>query len=404
MDPVRNLRDLPRHLNAAGASAAVVAWLWSLSPLLITLTAARQANLSPAATVSWIACIHLVGGVLSVVLSLCYRQPVVGAFTIPGAVLVGTALTHLPFDQVVGTYWLVGVAVIMIGATGIVRAVTARLPLPVMMGMVAGVLLPFVLAFVRAVQQAPVLCGLTAAAFFVVGAVPGLRRVPPVLAALVVGLGAATALGHADWTAMTLTVAAPQLVIPAFSLQASLELVVPLVVMVVAAQNMQGFAALIAAGYQPQVSALTTIAGVGSLISALGGGHPASIAGPSTAIVAGAASGPRESRYAASVLLGLLWVVTGLLAPSATAITRVLPRGLLDTLGGLALLVPMSQFLHQAFAGRERVAALIAFLVTTSGIVLFRVAAPFWALVAGMAVATATSSTPAATLERNDSD
>jgi benzoate membrane transport protein len=387
----RSVRDLPQHISAAGVSTAVVAWLWSLSPFLITLSVARQANLPPALTVSWIASIHLVGGALSILLSLRYRQPIVGAFTIPGAVLVGTALTHLPFEQVVGTYWIVGAVVVARGATGALSTITARLPLPVMMGMVAGVLLPFVLALVRALQQAPLLCGVTVAAFFGVGVAPALRRIPPVLAALVAGLGAAVALGRADWTAMTLAVARPQLVTPAFSAPAALELVVPLVVMVVAVQNMQGFAALIGAGYQPPVTPLTTVAGIGSLVSALAGGHPACIAGPSTAIIAGPASGPRDGRYAASVVLGLLWMGTGLLAPAATAITQALPRELLDTLGALALLGPLAQFFHQAFAGRYRLAALVAFLVTTSGLVVFRIAAPFWALVAGGAVAIVTA-------------
>jgi benzoate membrane transport protein len=368
----------------------VVAWLWTLSPLLITLTAARQANLPDAAAVSWIASIHVVGGVLSVTLSLWYRQPIVGAFTIPGAVLVGTALMHLPFEQVVGTYWIVGAIVVALGASGLVGGITARLPLPVMMGMVAGVLFPFVQELVRAVQRAPVLCGLTVAAFFAALAVPPLRRVPPVLAALLVGLGGAAVFGLADWTVLTITIARPHLVTPVFSAQAALELVVPLVVMVVAAQNMQGFAALIAAGYAPRVTPLTTVAGIGSLVSALGGGHPASIAGPSTAIVAGPASGPREDRYAASVMLGVLWIATGLLAPSATAITRALPRELVATFGGLALLGPMAGFFRQAFSDHHRLAALAAFLVTTSGLVLFRIAAPFWALVVGVVVAAAT--------------
>jgi benzoate membrane transport protein len=379
-----------RHLTPGGLATAIVAWLWSLSPLLITLTAARQADLPAAITVSWIASIYVVGGAISVALSLLYRQPIVGAFTIPGAVLVGAALVHLPFAQVVGTYWMAGVVVAALGATGVVGAITARLPLPVMMAMVAGVLLPFVLAVVRGLQQAPAMGGLTVAAFFAVGAVPRLRRVPPVLAALVVGLAAATVLDRTDWSAMTLAVARPLFVAPAFSARASLELVVPLVVMVVAAQNMQGFAALIGAGYRPPVTALTTIVGVGSLVSALGGGHPACIAGPSTAIVAGPASGPPAGRYAVSVALGVLWIATGLLAPAAEALTRALPRELLDTLGGLALLGPMGAFFQQAFAGRHRLAALVAFLVTTSGLVVFRIAAPFWGLVAGVAVAAVT--------------
>ncbi|MDR7554102.1 MAG: benzoate/H(+) symporter BenE family transporter [Armatimonadota bacterium] len=380
----RNLGDLPRALAPGGVASAVVAWLWSLSPLLITLAAAQQAGLSEARAISWIATVQITGGALSIVLSLRYRQPIVGAFTIPGVVLVGTALRHLPFEEVVGTYWLAGAVLVLLGVSGLVERVTARLPLPIMMGMVAGVLLPFVGAIVRGVQQAPAVGGLTVAAFFAAWVVPGLRRLPPVLVALVTGLVSATVLGQADWGALTVAIGQPQAVVPAFSVAAAAELVVPLVLMVVGVQNVQGIAALTASGYRPPVSSLTTASGVGSLASALFGAHSACIAGPSTAIVAGPASGPLDRRYAVSVLLGVLWIATGLLAPAVTAVTRLVPRALVDVLGGLALLGPMAQFFQQAFGGRFLVGALVAFLVATSGLVVLRIAAPFWALVAGM--------------------
>lgn len=386
---LRNLRDLPGSLTAGGLASAAVASLWNISPLLITLSAARQANLPDAAAVSWILSVSVVGGLLSIVLSLRYRLPIVGAYTIPGVVLVGTALSHLPLDQVVGTYWISGTAVLLLGATGLVGRATARLPMPVMMGMVAGVLLPFVLAIVKALQQAPVVCGVTVAAFFITSALPGLRRIPPVLAALVAALAAVTLLGQADWSAVTVRLARPQIITPAFSPAAMLELVLPLVLMVIAVQNVQGFAALWAAGYRPPVTGLTVAVGVGSVVSAVAGGHSACLAGPSTAIVSGPASGPPQARYAASVVLGLMWIATGLLAPAATSITRVVPRALVDVLAGLALLPPMTQFLQQAFGSRFRLGALAAFLVTISGLVLFRIAAPFWALVAGTAVSLA---------------
>jgi benzoate membrane transport protein len=386
---LRNLRDLPGALTAGGLASAAVAGLWNISPMLITLSAARQANLPDAAAVSWLLSVSVVGGLLSIILSLRYRLPIVGAYTIPGVALVGAALSHLPFDQVVGTYWIAGAAVLLLGATGLIDRVTGRLPMPVMMGMVAGVLFPFVLAIVRGLQQAPVPCGVTVAAFFATAAAPGLRRIPPVLTALVAGVSMVTALGQADWSALTLRLARPQIVAPAFSPAAALELVIPLVLMVIAVQNVQGLAALWAAGYRPPVRGLTVAVGLGSLVSAVAGGHSACIAGPSTAIVSGPAAGPPPRRDAASVVLGLVWIATGLVAPAATSITRVVPRPLVDVLAGLALLPPMAQFFRHAFGGRFPLGALAAFLVTTSGLVLFRIAAPFWGLVAGAAVSLA---------------
>jgi len=384
LDALRTLRDFPRYLTAGGLANAGVAWLWNASPLLITLAVARQGNLPEAAVVSWLSAAHVVGGVLSITLGLYYRQPIVGAYTIPGVVLVGGALTHLPFEQIVGAYWFVGILIVLLGATGLVRRVIAQLPFPIMMGMVAGVLLPFALAVIRGLQQAPVLSSLPIVAFAMVTVVPGLRRIPPVLAALIAGLLGATWLGQADWAALSVELARPQFVTPSFSAAAAAELVIPLVLMVVAVQNVQGYAALRAAGYEPPLSGLTVAAGIGTLVSALAGSPPASIAGPSTAIVSAPSSGPSENRHTASMVLGVLWIVTGLLAPAAAALTRIVPRALVDVLAGLALLPALAQFFHQAFGGRFRFGALTAFLVTVSGLVLFRVSAPFWALVAGM--------------------
>jgi len=42
-----------------------------------------------------------VGGITSWILSLRYRQPLTAAITIPGMILVGTALNHVTFPEVI---------------------------------------------------------------------------------------------------------------------------------------------------------------------------------------------------------------------------------------------------------------------------------------------------------------
>ncbi len=381
----QNLRDLRGYLKAAVFANATVAWLWGASgPLLITLAAARQGNLPHAYVVSWVFAIYVVGGTMSVLLSLMYRQPIVGAFTIPAVVLVGAALGHLPFRQAVAAYWLAGALIALLGATGVIRSVLNRIPLPIMMGMVAGVLIPFAVAIIRGLQQAPLLCSIPVAAFLAVSMAPALRKIPPVLASIVAGIVGASVLHQANWAGFSFALARPLWIAPEFTGTAVAELVIPLVLIVVAAQNIQGFAALAAAGYQPPLTALTVATGAGTLASAGLGGVPACIAGPSTAIVAARSSGAIEGRYAASIVLGVLWIVTGLLAPAAAAITGIVPKALVDVLGGLALLGALAQFFTQAFGAAFRFGALVAFLVTISGVTLSNIAAPFWALVAGV--------------------
>ena len=43
-------------------------------------------------------------GLISLAFCIAYRQPLVFFWTIPGTVLVGQALDHLSFAQVIGAY------------------------------------------------------------------------------------------------------------------------------------------------------------------------------------------------------------------------------------------------------------------------------------------------------------
>ena len=62
---------------------------------------------------------------------------------------------------------------------------------------------------------------------------------------------------------MIVALAKPVFVTPAFSLQAMIELVVPLAITVLVVQNAQGFAILQAAGHKPPANAVTMACGVG---------------------------------------------------------------------------------------------------------------------------------------------
>ncbi len=384
-----SLRDLPRHIHGATAGNALIAWLFGVTgPLLIVLNSARLGNLPPATTVAWIFAIYFFTGIGSIVLSLYYRQPVALAYTIPGAVLVGTALGHLTFPEVVGAYLLTGLLVTVLGVTGVVKRVMAWLPTPIMMGMVAGVLMPFGVNAVKSLVQAPVLAGGTFAAFLAVSMFPPLaKKVPPVLVALVTGIILATWQGAAQWDQVTFALATPQLFAPQWSLSAALELVIPLAITVVVVQNGQGLAILQSMGFSGPTNALTVATGGLSILQAFFGGVSACIAGPMTAAIAGPTSGVREGRYATGVILGVAWLIFGLLAPVAATVAGVLPVALINLLGGLALLSALAAAFAEAFGQTLRLSALLSFLVTISGVTVLRIGAPFWGVVVGAAAA-----------------
>ena len=133
---------------------AIVAFLFSASaPVAIILTASQQGALSEADIASWLFGCYFINGAISLAFCLIYRQPLVFLWTIPGTVLVGQALDHLSFAQVIGAYCATGVLMLILGLSGWIRKCMSRLPMPIVMAMVAGVFLQFGLNLIFAIRD-----------------------------------------------------------------------------------------------------------------------------------------------------------------------------------------------------------------------------------------------------------
>jgi benzoate membrane transport protein len=374
--------ESPRQLVAN----AVIAWLFAITgPLAILLAVASKAQLSQQDIASWIFGSYAMGGLLSIAMSYLCRQPVGMAWTIPGALLVAPALEHLSFPEVAGAYMAAGLMITLLGVTGWVRKLMVCLPMPIVLGMVSGVFLPFGLKIVTGFQDSFWIASAVVGAYFLAGAVPAVGRVvPPVLAALLAGIAAVIVDGVGVSTGViSFALAQPRLVLPVFSIQALLELALPLVVTVVGIHNPQGIAVLAAAKYEPPVSTLTAACGIGSLLAACVGAVPACITGPSNAIMC--ASGRMDQRYRAGMLYGLLMLLFGLAAPMALDLGLRLPAAFVGVLGGLAIVRVLQGWMSTAFGSEMSFGALTAFLVTLSGVGILHIGAPFWGLVFGVA-------------------
>src|SRR5262249_60056623 len=139
-----DLRHLLGGLGGIYLANAVVAFLFSASaPVAVILTVSQQGGLAEADIASWLFACYFVNGLISLFFCLAYRQPLVFFWTIPGSVLVGQALGHLSFAQVIGTYIATGVLLLILGLSGWVRKGMSALPMPIVMAMVAGVFLQF---------------------------------------------------------------------------------------------------------------------------------------------------------------------------------------------------------------------------------------------------------------------
>ncbi|MDP6174862.1 MAG: benzoate/H(+) symporter BenE family transporter, partial [Rhodospirillales bacterium] len=314
------------------------------------------------------------------------RQPLVLFWTIPGIVLLGPALEHMSLAEAVGAYYGTGILMIVLGLSGWVRRVMESFPMPIVMAMVAGVFLQFGLGLVTAFDDGPWIAAPMTLTFLLVTALPALsNRLQPLIAALLVGIGAIFVLGaYAPDTELTASLAQPHFITPAFSWAAMVELVVPLAITVLVVQNGQGFAVLDAAGHKPPINSIAVACGVGSLITATVGAVPTCLTGPVNAIISSA--GKKEGHYTAGILVGIYAILFGLFAPLFTHLMLATPAAFITTLAGLAMLRVLQGSFVTAFGGRFSLGALVTFLITVSEISIFNIGAPFWGLVIGFVI------------------
>jgi benzoate membrane transport protein len=98
------------------------------------------------------------------------------------------------------------------------------------------------------------------------------------------------------------------------------------------------------------------------------------------------ASGPPAHRYVGAIWLGLFFLTFGIMAPTAVALALAIPQTMIGVMAGLAMIAVLQSAFTAAFAGRFATGAVVAFLVTVSGVSIFNIGAAFWGLVFGLAV------------------
>ena len=381
----KNIFDFPRYLTIGSFSNGFVSWIFGATgPLLLILQAASIGHLNESSVSSWIFGIYGMGGLLTLILSLYYRQPIGFAFSIPGAILVGSSLTHHTLNEVAGAYIVTGVIILVLGLTGVISVLMKVLPLPIMMGMVSGVLLPFGTDMVHGVIDNPLINGIPLLVFLFLSFFKNLsKKVPPILGAIIASIIMLKIFPMKTQAGVSFSMTIPHVILPSFNLSTMGELVLPLVLTVVAIQNAQGIAVLESHDYKPPINAMSSWSGIGSILNSFVGAHPACIAGPMTGILAGEESGHKENRYTSAVVLGILSCLLAVFAPVAASIPHLIPASLIKTLGGLAMIGVLIDSLKMSFSHNFKAGSLFSFLITVSGISIFHIGAPFWGLLGG---------------------
>jgi benzoate membrane transport protein len=330
--------------------------------------------------------ICVVQGLLSIVLSAVYRVPVKFAWSTPGAaLLVATAGVTGRFAEAVAAFIVTAALIVLVGLWPALERLISRIPRPVSSAMLAGILLPLCLAPVKAAVAIPLLAIPVILVWLVLyrlaprWAVPAAIVLAAVLLAITAGSGWLAG-GHL----------APHLVFvaPVFDPRVVVSLAIPLFLVTMAGQNIPGAAILANFGYRVPVRSALVSSGVLSGVGALFGGITVNFAALTQALTAGPEASPdRFRRWIAAVVAGGTYIALGLLAGVATAFVSASPPLLIETVAGLALLSALVGAVVAALEdAAHRLAAILTFLVTASGIVVGGVGSAFWGMLVGAIV------------------
>jgi benzoate membrane transport protein len=375
-------RSLRRDLSLSAVVAGFVAVLVGFtSSVAIVFAAAQALGATSAQVVSWIWALGLGMAVTSIGLSLHYRQPVLTAWSTPGAALLA-ATTGIGLAEATGAFIVSSLLIVVVGWTGWFERLMGRLPQAIAAALLAGVLARFGLDAAGAVATAPLLVVSMALAFLLCRRLWPRQAVP---VALVVGVVVAFGQGRLDLRQVDLAWASPLWTAPAFTLPGLLGVALPLFVVTMASQNLPGVAAQRAAGYDTPVSPPLVATGLVGVVLAPFGGYAFNLAAITAAICMGReAHEDPARRYVAAVAAGAFYLLAGLAGAAVVGLLLAFPRELVLAVAGLALLGTIGNGLATALQDpSRRDAAALTFLVTLSGLSLAGIGSAFWGVVGG---------------------
>ncbi|HEV6966190.1 benzoate/H(+) symporter BenE family transporter [Roseateles sp.] len=381
---MRVLKDFSPSTLVAGFVAVLVGYTSSVA-IIFQATVALGAT--PAQTASWLWALGLGMGLTSLGLSLWTRQPVLTAWSTPGAALLAST-SGVAMPEAVGAFIVCGLLIAWAGASGAFEKLMDRIPIAIASALLAGVLARFGLDAVASVRTAPALVLAMAAAYLL-----GRRLWPRYAVPGVLAMGIAFALGQGRLGGvggdLSQVFALPVWTTPEFSWSAAVGVALPLFIVTMASQNLPGVAAQRASGYATPVSASIAVTGAATTLLAPFGGYAFNLAAITAAICMGReAHEDPARRYTASAAAGVFYVLLGLAGGGVALLLAAFPRELVAAIAGLALLGTIAGALATALKDEHyRDAAILTFLVCLSGVQAFGLGAAFWGVLAGGAAA-----------------
>ena len=355
------------------------------STLAIIVAAAQALGATTTQISSSVSAICLALAISATYLSIRHRIPMVTAWSTPGAALIAATDGSITFAEGVGAYIAVAAAILLTAFLKPLTRLVERIPASIAAGMLAGVLIKFVIAVFDQAAAAPLLVLPLFALFLIV------RSFSPawaVISVLIAGTGLVYGLDMAGPLPNDVGLTSYEFVMPVFDPAALIGLAVPLYLVTMASQNLPGFAVLRGSGYTPPTASALAVTGLTSLGSAFFGALTTNMAAITAAICTGPDTHPDASkRWMTGPFYSFFYLILSLFGASLVALFAALPTAFIATVAGLALLSPLVGAATTALKEEAgRVAAMATLCVTASSLSLFGIGSAFWGVLAGLAV------------------
>jgi benzoate membrane transport protein len=382
--------ELRRSVPALIAGFTVTIVFLAVLSIMLTAAGPTGLDLSERRTSGWIALVYGLPMIPSIVLTLRYRIPFVltgNVFAIIFFVTIGDRVT---FPELAGGTIVAGAIVLLTAILGITRQLASWIPAPIVNGLIAGAVMPFVVDVFSSLSTSegirlPIVVGVTLVGYLLGHRFLGMV-LPPILPAFLAGVAASVLTSSLGRFPSTFDLPGLEPIGPVFSWSAIVTVTPVLLALMTVQANVPSVIYLRGQGFDPPERLVNLVCGAGTVLGSIFGPVPVSLALPPVLVTAGPTAGERSLRYRAAFLPVTAGLVIALFAGTAPDLAVLLPPVLLLAIAGLALLPALAAALREIAAGPLVLGPVLAFAIALSDMRVLGLDAFFWSLVLGTVI------------------
>jgi benzoate membrane transport protein len=298
--------ELRRTLPALAASIPVAIVFFAVLGIVLTAAGPNGLGLTDAQTSTWIAVLYGLPTLIALVLTLRYRQPLLLTGNIFAIIFFASLGDRINLPEVTGATMMAGAILLAAALFGLVDRIAAWIPAPIVQGLIAGAVMPFVVAVfsslsttvdgVHVSYEVPVMVGAALLAYLMSQRVLG-THIPPIVPAFGAGLVVAALTGQLGSFPSSFDLPAFEVVRPAFSWTAIATVTPVLVALLTVQSNIPSMIYIRSQGFRPPERPINVVSGVGTILGSFLGPVAVSLALPPVLLTAGPTAGPLALRY-----------------------------------------------------------------------------------------------------------